>query len=202
MRQTPRRLEVWIFAVLFALALSGCGPTSPEAKVTAARAEYTVRLENFTVREPEVEEMMPEMEEGEDGEPMAAEEAASSEEMAASAEGEMAAEGMEMAEGAMEEETGPRTVDVILHLLVRFGGDKALPGITVEVTQKDPFGEEKEPTLHWIETDGMIKSDVRQVDLVLESVEFQDGDAFSVLLREVVPENMRSQYREFSGAGS
>ncbi len=136
-----------------------------------------------------------------------AEEGAMAEEAAVAEEAAMAEAAAMAEEGATEElvepaeESGPRPMDISLHLLVRFSGDEALTGITVEVTQADPFGKEKEPTLHWIETAGMGKSDVQQVDLRLEGVEFEDGDAFSVLLREVVPAEARSQYREFAEAG-
>ena len=191
MRQIPRLVILCLLA-LAALAVVACGPGSPEEKVAATRAQYTVRLESFTAQDPApaVEEAAPAEEGAVAGEAaaVAAEEAAPVEE---------ATEGMEEEVG---EVSGPRPMDVVLHLLVRFGGTEALPGITVEVTQADPFGKEKEPTLHWIETAGMSKSDVKQVDLELEGVEFEDGDAFSVLLREVVPAEQHSQYREFAEA--
>ncbi len=197
MRQTPHFVTCFVLALL-AVASAGCGPASPEEQVAATRAQYTVRLESFTAEEPPpaVEEMM--MEE-------AAEAVAAVEEAAEAAEAaEETAEGEESGEVLEEEapvESGPRATDVILHLLVRFGGKEALPGITVEVTQADPFGKEKEPTLHWIETAGMVKSDVKQVDLKLEGLEFEEGDAFAVLLRAPVPAEQRSQYREFTEAG-
>lgn len=195
MRQIPYRFVACGLAVLAVLALSACEPKTPEEQVAAARAQYSVKLESFTVEEPQPE-------------PPAVEEALILEGdiimAAAAAVAEEAGEGMEEAEEVLEEavETGPRQVDVILHMLLGFNGDEALPGITVEVTQADPFGKEKEPTLHWIETAGMTKSDVKQVDLRLEGVEYEDGDAFSVLLREVVPAADRSRYREFAEAGS
>ncbi|MCP3958299.1 MAG: hypothetical protein GY719_10650 [bacterium] len=195
MRQIPHRLLLCgLAAILF--MVFGCGPGSPEGKVAATRAQYTVKLENFSAEEPpppmlEAEAVTEEVEE--------AAVAVMSEEVAVTA--EEAAESEETdVELETVMETGPRPMDVVLHLLVRFGGDKALPGITVEVTQADPFGKEGEPTLHWIDTAGMSKSDVSQVDLRLEGVEFEDGDAFSVYLREVVPAEQHSQYREFAEA--
>ena len=195
MRQSPTLVTCLL--VLFAVVATGCVPSSPEEQVAAARAQYSVKLESFTAEEPPAAPVIEE--------PAAAEEAVAEAAVAAvAATAEEAAEGEEGFEGMEEEappETGPQPTNVILHLLVRFGGAEALPGITVEVTQADPFGKEKEPTLHWIETAGMTKSDVKQHDLRLEGVEFEDGDAFAVTLREVVPAEQRSQYREFSEAG-
>ena len=200
MRQTSQLIACCLTA-LFVFAAVGCGPGSPEEQVAATRAQYTVRLESFTAEEPEpvIEEME-----------IAAEATAEAGEAVAAAEGAMVAEaaaaeeGME-GEGETEEEvveSGPQPTNIVLHLLVRFGGEQALPGITVEVTQADPFGKEKEPTLHWIETAGMTKSDVQQVDLRLEGVEFEDGDAFSVLLSQSVAPEDYGKYREFAEAGS
>lgn len=69
-----------------------------------------------------------------------------------------------------------------------------------EVTQTDPFGEEKESTLKWLHTEGMVQGDFSQEDVEFKGVEFEDGDAFSVALREVVPPESRGQYREFAEA--
>ena len=162
----------------------------------ATRALYSVQLENFTVKEPPAPEPAV-VEVAEEAMEVAAETVATAAEAAAEAEGE-AEEGMEEME--MEEQSGPQPRDIILHLLVRFSGDEPLAGVTVEVTQADPFGKEKAPTLHYIETANMTKSDVRQVDLQIEGLEFEDGDAFAVNLREVVPAEDRGSYREFAEA--
>ena len=216
MRQTLSYPMVLLLTAFFVLTLSGCSPASPEAQVTATRAQYTVRLESFSAHEQEVEE--PAMEEmatmeGEAAEATAgaAETAAGAAETAAGAaetaavaaevaEGEGGEDGMEMEAMDLEEASGPRPTDIILHLLVRFNGDTALPGITVEVTQQDPFGKEKEPTLQWIDTADMSKSDVKQVDLKLEGIDYEDGDGFSVLLSQAVSAEERGQYREYAEA--
>ena len=203
MRQISQLITCCLVAFVFLVA-AGCGPNSPEDQVAATRAQYTVRLESFTAEQPEPEPVMEEEVVAEEGE-AAATATASAVESAMVAEEAVAGEEGAGEEGMDEEEvveSGPRPTDVILHLLVRFGGDEALPGITVEVTQADPFGKEKEPTLHWVETAGMGKSDVQQVDLRLEGIEYEDGDGFSVLLRQTVPAEDRAQYREFAEAGS
>lgn len=195
MPQTLRHVTS-VLVALAALSAVACGPGSPEEQIAAARAQYTVRLESFTAEQPapEVDEMAPTA--------VAEEAAGAAEAVAVAAEAAAEAESGESEAMAEEvpEESGPKPTDIILHLLVRFGGEEALPGITVEVTQADPFGKEKEPTLHWIETAGMTKSDVQQIDLELEGVEFEDGDAFSVLLSQHVPPEERGQYREFAEA--
>lgn len=198
--RTVRCSIAFCLALALALAVSACSPKSPEEKVTATRAQYTVQLQNFTANMPPSEDDIDFTTE----EAVAAEagEAVAS---AMTAEAAQAAEGSEAEEGeeAMEEvePESPALPEVILHLLVRFKGDEALPGITVEVTRQDPFGKEHEPTLHWIETAGMTKSDVSQVDLKLEEADFEEGDAFSVLLRSVVPPEERAGYREYAEAG-
>ncbi len=204
MRQIFSHSLVLLLAILFVLTLPGCGPSSPEAQVTATRAQYTVRLESFSVKEPVMEEAVmaePAMEEASEMAEVAAV-AVAAEAAAAEAEEGEEGEGGEMGADEMdlEEASGPQPKDIVLHLLVRFNGDTALPGITVEVTQQDPFGKEKEPTLEWIDTAGMSKSDVKQVDLVLEGLEYEDGDGFSVLLSQAVPAEERGQYREYAEA--
>ena len=195
MRQFSRHLTICSLVALFLLTLSGCAPQSPEERVAAIRAQYTVRLESFTVKEPTPE--FPEAPAEEEAEAVEAEAGAVE---AEAVEPEAAPEDLDLGEPE-EIASGPRPMDVVLHLLVGFGGEESLPGITVEVTQADPFGKEKEPTLLYIETAGMVKSDVKQVDLKLEGVEFEDGDGFSVLLSQAVPAAERSKYREFAEAG-
>ncbi|MEM7587566.1 MAG: hypothetical protein AAF560_29530, partial [Acidobacteriota bacterium] len=116
---------------------------------------------------------------------------------AAVAEGEEAAEGEEM----MEVEAGPQLRPIFFDLIVRFDGYDALPGITVDITHADAFQKEKEVFRHWLDTTGMAKSDTRQIDFILEDIEFEDGDVFSVMLRETVPSEERGEYREFAEAG-
>ena len=210
MRQTPLTIPLahrdtrysvtFCLAAMLVLATTGCQPQSPEAKVIATRAQYTVQLQNFSANlPPSVDDI-----DFTDEAAMAAEEAATSSAVAevaaeaAEATGEEAAEGEEIT----EEEIGPQVPEIILHLLVRFKGTEALPGITVEVTRRDPFGKEHEPTLHWIETAGMTKSDVEQVDLAFEAPDFEEGDGYSVFLRSVVPPEDYGKYREFAEAGS
>lgn len=212
MRQTlhrpfARRLAGFVafcLATGFVLTLTACSPPSPDAKVTATRGEYTVRLESFTANLPDPPDALnldEALVEGEVAEAAMAE-------AAQGAEAEVAEVAEEVAEGAEEgaeemaaEESGSEVAEVILHLLIQFKGSEALPGITVEVTQQDPFGSEKEPTLHWVETAGMVKNDLKQVDLKLEGIEYTEGDAFSVLLRQAVPAAERGGYREYAEAG-
>lgn len=96
---------------------------------------------------------------------------------------------------------GPRPTDVVLTLLVRFAGDDPLPGITVDVVKTDKDDQPSPPVLQWIDTSEMSDGDVLQVELELEDMEYEDGDAFSVLLASTVPADARSNYREYAEAG-
>lgn len=188
-------------AAAFVLTLTACGPSSPTAKVTAARAEYTVRLENFTANLPEPIDELSFDSQGEEG---AAAEASEAVAEASAAAAEESTGSDEAGEAPMDEEAvmaEASTPEIILHLLVQFKGREPLPGITVEVTRQDPFGDEKEPTLHWIETGSMAKNDIQQVDLKLEDAEYEEGDAYSVLLRQIVPPEDHARYREYAEAG-
>ncbi len=200
MRWPTRSSLTTLCIAALVVTVVGCAQESPEEQVARLRTQYTVELNGFTVEEPEPAEG--------DAAKAGAQEAAAvaSEASAAAVAGEAA---MEEGEEAMEEDEeemppGPRPADVILHLLVRFGGDggEALPGVTVEVTQADPSGKEKQRTRQWIDAAGMQPDETRQVDLKLEGVEYEDGDAFSVLLREGVPPEERGAYREFAETGS
>lgn len=190
-------LKNWTSLCFLALTLMlvGCESGSPEEKIAKVRAQYTVKLESFTVEEPLEEKVA--TEQAEEEATAVAGEAASAATAEEAAEGEFAEETME----EEEEASGPRLTDAVLHLLVRFNGEEALPGITVEVTQSGLSGKNKERNLQWVPTPDFKKNEVSQVDLKLEGVEFEDGDTFSVLLREVVPPETRSDYREFSEEG-
>lgn len=190
-------LKSWTSFCFMALILiiTGCESKSPEEKIAETRALYSVTLEGFSI--DELSEENPEPKPAEEGASV------SSEAIGAATIAEEAVEG-EVAEEEMEgevEETGPRSTDVLLNLLVRFKGEEPLPGITVDISQSDQNGEEKTTSLQWIPTSDIGSNETKQVDLNLEGVEFEDGDTFSVLLRTMVPPEERGGYREFSEAG-
>lgn len=194
---TLRSLTALCVAALV-LLVAACEPKSPEEQIAEARMHYTVELLGWTPQdlEPEPVDAMGE-DEGASEAGMTAEAssmAAEASAMAAEADEASAGEGEE----DMEEETGPRSVNVLFDILVRFDGAGAsLPGITAEVVHTDPLDEEKKIYLQWIDTAGMVDGETRQVDFVLEDVEMEEGDAFAVGLTAGIPAELDA-YREFS----
>ena len=192
-----KSLPLLCIAALVVLVV-GCRPQTYEEQVTETRAQYTVELNswNLEIYEPEP------LEAREEGEVAGEAVAMAAEAVAAEASAEAAEEAEEGTEEEMEEEieaSGPRSADVLFDLIVRFGGEgPALPGITADIVHSDPFDEEKNRYPQWIETSGMVGGDTRQVNFVLEGIEFEDGDEFSVEFNEFVPPEERGEYREFS----
>ncbi len=174
-----------------ALTAWGCQPASPEEKVERARARYSVTLNGFFVKEEPMEEPAPAADE-EEAAAMAAEEAVADE---AAEEGEAG-----MDEEMDEEPVGPQPVDILLDLIVQHDMDDALPGVTVDLTMVDPAKNEKGSWKIWIETAGLPKANQKQVTHVLEDVDYEEGDAFTVEIRSNVPAAEYGEYREFAPA--
>lgn len=190
MHGSPRRSLTSLCLAVLVLMVVGCKPLSPEQKVAAARAQYTVTLTSFMPKEPDPEEEEDMIAEAAEGVAVAAEAAAVAGEAA-----EETTEGEEMEE---EEEPGPRPANILLDLLVRFNGEEALPGITVEIAQAGPSGQEKATYLEYIETGGIRTGEERQVPVTLAVDNFEDGDAFSIEWNAFVPPEEQGEYREFS----
>jgi hypothetical protein len=173
-----------LIAALSLTLLAACAQRTPEERVESVRAQTSVELLSFAVSQTPVEGTTEEAE-------AAAEEAA-----------EDAAE-----EPSAEEsvETGiapvPVRTDVILDLLVSTDSDPPLPGITVEYEHVDGSQAVKDRRRLWIDTPNLVRGVGAQVSLVVEDVDYQEGDGFSVTVRTPVPETERAEYREFQGAG-
>ncbi len=188
------------FLSMTMLGLLACGPSSPEDQVLESRSKYTVTLNAFVVQEPEIE--APVMESGD----MAGGDLqlAGGEVTAVAVATETATEGEEGAEGEtdemVQEEVGPSTSSVLFDLVVRFDGTEPLSGLTLDISQADPFEPEKASLRHYMELDPMVKSETKQVSFVLDDIEYEEGDLFSVTLREFVPPEERGDYREFAAA--
>lgn len=99
---------------------------------------------------------------------------------------EEAGEEMMPEEGAGPEP--PQQGTVLFKLLVRFVGQGAAPeGVDVEVVQQDAAGNDKGRYPEWVVTDGLAPG-AQQVDFMeIEVDNYEDGDAFSVLVTEPVP---------------
>ena len=94
----------------------------------------------------------------------------------------------------------PPKATILFDLLIRFEGEDPLSGITVDITQADPFERQKEHRRHWIDTSHFLGGSLEQVSFELEGFDFEDGDVFSVELQPVAAEE-RGEYREFSEVG-
>lgn len=92
--------------------------------------------------------------------------------------------------------------DVLFDVILLFRGRNTLPGLTLDVTHADAGENEKAIYRHYVDTTGMVKGDSKQVAFTLEDLPFEDGDVFSVGVRQTVPEAERAEYREFAEAGS
>ena len=185
------RILAGALAILSLLVLAGCAQKSPEELVAETRTQYFVEPTGMLIQEIEAEDAL-EAAEADQGDGPA-------EDVAGAAEAEEAAEGEEsMEEGA--EADGPRTVQVLFDLIVRFDGRQSLPGITVDVSHNDPFDKEKARYQQWIETDGMSRGDARQLDFSLEIPDYETGDQFAIEFQAFIPPEERGNYREFSEA--
>ena len=202
MNRIQRNLLVCLGAAGLALALAACPKKLPEMQVLEARSKYILELAGFLINELEQQANASPTGAEAAGEETAIAAASMMAESAVAAEAaaaeEEAAEGENLDEETMEP-AGPRSVEVLFDLLVRFEGKgEALPGITVEVVQNDPFQKEKGRHLTWIETPGLRKGEQRQVSVALEVDNYADGDQFSVEWNPVVPPEKRGEYSEFA----
>ena len=182
----PERALLTVLAMIVVLLCGGCAPKSPEEKIAAARAKYAMQPSGILVREIEPEPA---------AEAMDAEEGAAAEAMA---EDEEVTDELEFE----APEGGPRTVNVLFDLILTFDGREALPGITIEVTHRDPFEKEKAHFRQWIETAGLGRGEARQISFEKEIANFETGDDFAIEIRPFVPPEERGNYREFAAAGS
>lgn len=195
-----RRSLSILMLVSLALALTACPQKSPEDRVLEARNKYTVQLNAFLPQEPEIVPIDGAMEVEEAAEGAAEAVAQASEAVAEEAEAAEADDaGLEEGEEIVEAE--PTTRSVFFDLIVLFDGNESLPGVTVEITQADPFEKEKASFRHYLETGPMVKSETKQVSFTIDGLDFEDGDLFSVELRSFVPEGERGEYREFAESG-
>lgn len=201
-RSPFRRLPLLALMTLLLGAVIACQPKTPEEKIAAARAAYTVELNSWFPQEPEPEVVAEDVA----GEDPAGEAEAGAEAAEAAAVAEEAVEAGEgEGEGELEfvevDNVGPRTVNVLFDLIVQFNGDEPLPGLTLEITRADASGNEKASMRHYQELPEHIKGDTKQVSFKLEGLEFEDGDGYSVTVRKVVPPEEQGEYREFASAG-
>ena len=187
MQRTFQILVVLVLSVVLVGGVVACAEKSPEEKIAGLRARYTATLNGFFVKEKPAE--MP-VETLEEGEPVAVESAALEEDVAADE-----AEG----EGVSVE---PELKDVLLDFVVRQDSAEKLSGITVEISQADASGAEKAHWRHWVDTSQLEKGPGLQYSHTLEGIDYQEGDGFNVSVRQIIPADELSEYREFDPAGN
>ena len=109
-----------------------------------------------------------------------------------------AGEGEAVAEG--DEAVPTFRQDAYIDLLVRTDAKDLLPGLTVDVYLQGSDGVEKGVQKVFIDTSGVVKAGAAQVGIVIEGVDYVDGDGFAVQIVNPVPEGERGAYKEFEGA--
>lgn len=176
-----------LIALVTLAVVAGCAPSSPADQVEEARAQTTVELISFAVREEPVASPAPEPT-GDAEEGVAEEEPAGEEDAGG-------AEDAEDAEAATAEV--PVRTDVLLDLLVSSAADDPLSGITVELEHVDADQNVKDTRLLWVPTPNLMRAVGAQVTVTVEDVDYAEGDGFSVSVRSPVPEGERSEYGEF-----
>lgn len=188
---SPRN-SILSLSALTLLAACGGGPDDPAERVAEARTGYSARLNSYAVDQVPLEGgELPTGPAPEGGEGI----------------GDQAAP-----EGAVGEDAAtermvevPLRQDVILDILVSRQGHEELPGVTVDVTQADPEGNDKAAWKVYLDTSDLSRGPGTQMVHRLEDVDYEEGDGFFVEVRHPVPAAERGEYREFQepteGAG-
>lgn len=173
-----------LIALVTLAVLAGCAPSSPADQVEEARAQTTVELISFAVREEPVASPAPEPT-GDTEEGVAEDEPAGEEDAGDAEDAEAAAADV------------PVRTDLLLDLLVSSAADDPLSGITVELEHVDADQNVKDTRLLWVPTPNLVRAVGAQVTVTVEDVDYAEGDGFSVSVRSPVPEGERSEYGEF-----
>jgi len=90
---------------------------------------------------------------------------------------------------------------VLLDILIQHDSNEKLPGVTVDISMAAADGQEKDHWRVWFDTSDIEKANVTQFTHILEDVSYEEGDGFFVEVRQAIPEEERSEYKEFA-AGS
>ncbi len=175
----------------FSLLLVSCAEKSPEEKVEAMRRLYTAELTNFVVMQTPVADTESDSVSDSVSEPTAAGDAPDSQ----------ADDGSASEEEGADAPAEPPPVEVsrsiLLDILVQNTGSEALPGITVDISQIDPSGQEKGSWKVFLELPNLAHGMTEQVSYVLEDADFVEGDGFHAEVRSPVPAAERGAYAEF-----
>ena len=172
-----RFLGIWCLVGLAAGLWLGCASKSPEDKVAEIRSLYSARMNGFIIEEEPiyVEEPVVEQVDPEAGD-----------------------------EDVVVEELEPVAVETKqnarLDLLIQHDSYDRLPGVTVEISMANSAGEEKGHWRVWFDTAEISKASVTQFTHILEDIAYEEGDGFFAEVRNPIPVEERSEYREFAEA--
>lgn len=170
--------------LLFVLAAStAC--QSPQEKALELRRNYQVQLNTWLLKEPEVAKG-----------PLAPANAAAVDLAAKAQATDAATADPASAPVTPDAPAGPRRVEVLFDLVVSQRGSDSLPGITLDISQADPFQKEKKTYRHYLTLPKMLNGQSQQFSFSIQADDFVDGDVFSVsLLKNVAPAD-RAAYQE------
>ena len=160
--------------VLVSVGTIGCQQQSPLEQLEAARASYTVEVSSFSIREEPIE---PAVETQAD----------------AGTPGEAADGGADLS-GILEPQL---KTDVLLDVIVSTDSENTLEGVTVDYEHVDAGQNVKDSRKLWIDTSAVVRGAGSQVTLVVENVDYVEGDGFFVAVLSPVPLAEQSEYREF-----
>jgi hypothetical protein len=99
--------------------------------------------------------------------------------------------------GAAESSAPVVRTDAILDIVVSTDGEEQLPGLTIDIEHLDADRRAKDRCTFWVETAALARGQSAQVSHLLENVAWETGDAYSVEVRQRIPLEERSGYREF-----
>jgi len=161
------------------LAPTSCGPQD----VNQLRQNYTAELNSwFIVEAPGAAQAMITVE----GE--------ADEEMSGETEGDGGESGEEMPDEMAE--TLTISQKITLDILLQHNGAGELPVVTLDLSQVDADGNEKQ---NWrLPVDASDLVGVEQITKSLEGVVVAPGDKFAVAVRSYVPPEEQSEYQEFA----
>lgn len=178
--QKPRPASLAVITMsalaLCALVLGACQQLTPEQQVEKLRSQFSVQASPFSIRETplEVDEPTEDDEDAENAD-----------------DGEIDLDAIVL--------DAPVKKDVLIDVLIGTeSSGEVLPGLTLDIDHVDSSRELKERYLYWVDTSKVLKGSNTQVTIVIEDVDYEEGDAFSVSVRSAVPAEERSGYREFS----
>ncbi|HUO87505.1 MAG TPA: hypothetical protein VM617_08930 [Thermoanaerobaculia bacterium] len=178
-----------ILAAIAIVTLATCAAQTPEERVVALRADYEASLNSFQVLEEPLE-------------PVAATTDGMAAEVDETTDGGAEATQPEAEEETAEEETMAAPVavrqDVLLDIVVRNRSDGRLPGLTLDVEQVDAAEQPKAHYRIYLDTSTIGLGAERAVSHRLEDVDVTTDDKFHVEVRQAIPPEQRSDYREFS----